>query len=81
MIRDLVNMFKPSHLGESNVGRFFSEALTADVQAVLADQTSLVLADAAIPSSSAPDHFKACPPFSRAQFLPLCLLQLSSDVP
>ena len=39
-----------SYLGEANVGRLFSEALTADVQAVLADETSRVRADTAIAS-------------------------------
>ena len=39
-----------SYLGEANVGALLTEALTADVQAVLADQTSLVRADTAIPS-------------------------------
>jgi len=34
-------------LGEANVGRLFSEALTADVQAVLADETCWVGANAA----------------------------------
>lgn len=37
-----------SYLGEANVGALLTEALTADVQAVLADQTSLVGADTAI---------------------------------
>lgn len=39
-----------SYLGEANVDALLTEALTADVQAVLADQTSLVRADTAIPS-------------------------------
>jgi Zn-dependent M28 family amino/carboxypeptidase len=37
-----------AYLDESNVGGLFTEALTADVQAVLADQTSLVCADSAV---------------------------------
>ena len=36
-----------SYLGEANVGGLLSEALTADVEAVLADETSRVGADAA----------------------------------
>jgi len=36
------------YLDEANVGGLLSEALTADVQAVLADETSLVLADTAV---------------------------------
>ena len=39
------------YLGEADVGRLLSEALTADVQAVLADETSLVGADTAISTS------------------------------
>lgn len=37
----------PTHLGETDVGGLLAEALTADVQAVLADETSLVRADTA----------------------------------
>lgn len=37
-----------SYLDETNVGSLLAEALTADVEAVLADQTSLVGADTAI---------------------------------
>jgi hypothetical protein len=37
-----------SYLDETNVGGLLTEALTADVQAVLADQTSRVGADAAV---------------------------------
>jgi len=40
-------------LGEANVGALLTEALTADVQAVLADQTSLVGADTAAPGALA----------------------------
>lgn len=36
------------YLDESNIGGLLSEALTADVQAILADQTSFVSADTAI---------------------------------
>ena len=36
------------NLDETDVGRFLTEALTADVEAVLADETSLVGADAAV---------------------------------
>jgi hypothetical protein len=37
-----------SYLDEANVGGLLAEALTADVQAVLADETGLVGADAAV---------------------------------
>ena len=37
-----------SYLDETNVGALLAEALTADVEAVLADQTSGVGADAAV---------------------------------
>lgn len=37
----------PPYLGETDVGRLLSKALTANVQAVLADETGLVGADAA----------------------------------
>lgn len=40
----------PSYLDETNVGALLAEALTADVEAVLADQTSRVGADAAVGS-------------------------------
>ncbi|KAE9372379.1 hypothetical protein N431DRAFT_241661 [Stipitochalara longipes BDJ] len=42
------------YLDESNVCGLLSEALTANVQAILADQTSLVSADTAISQQSAP---------------------------
>lgn len=37
----------PTHLDESNILRLLPEALTADVQAIFADETSGVCADAA----------------------------------
>lgn len=37
-----------THLGETDVGGLLAEALTADVQAILADETSLVRADTAM---------------------------------
>lgn len=40
-------IYRP-YLDESNIGSLLSEALTADVEAVLADETGLVGADAAI---------------------------------
>jgi hypothetical protein len=40
-------------LDEANVGRLLAEALTADVEAVLADETGLVGADAAAASALA----------------------------
>jgi hypothetical protein len=42
-----------SYLDETNVGGLLTEALTADVQAVLADETSRVGADAAVSTSLA----------------------------
>lgn len=36
-----------SYLGEANVGGLLTEALTADVESVLADETGLVGADTA----------------------------------
>jgi len=45
--REVRFMKNLSHLDESNVGRLLPEALTADVQAVFADKTSLVRADTA----------------------------------
>jgi len=42
------------YLDESNVRGLLSEALTADVQAIFADQTSLVGADTAISQLLAP---------------------------
>jgi hypothetical protein len=39
---------KAAYLDEANIGGLLAEALTADVEAVLADQTSLVGADAAV---------------------------------
>lgn len=41
-------MSRDSYLDEANVGGLLTEALTADVEAVLADQTGLVGADAAV---------------------------------
>lgn len=37
-----------AYLDESNVGGLLTEALTADVQAIFADQTGFVCADAAV---------------------------------
>lgn len=47
----LVIVFEGSYLGEANVGSLLTEALTADVEAVLADQTGGVGADTAIQST------------------------------
>ena len=46
-----------SYLDETNVGGLLAEALTADVEAVLADQTSGVGADAAVGVMSASMFF------------------------
>ena len=40
--------FVNTYLDETNVGGLLTEALTADVQAVLADETGLVGADTAV---------------------------------
>lgn len=47
---DLVfqNVESSTHLDEADIRGLLTEALTADVEAILADQTSLVSADAAI---------------------------------
>jgi hypothetical protein len=42
-----------SYLDETNIGGLLTEALTADVEAVLADETSRVGADAAVSTSLA----------------------------
>ena len=42
---------KNSYLDEANVGALLTEALAADVEAVLADETGLVGADTAVRSS------------------------------
>jgi hypothetical protein len=39
------------YLDETNVGALLTEALTADVEAVLADETGVVGADAAVSDS------------------------------
>jgi hypothetical protein len=44
--------FVYAYLDETNVGGLLTEALTADVQAVLADETSLVGANAAVEEKS-----------------------------
>lgn len=50
-------VFRSSYLDEANVGALLAEALTADVEAVLADQTSRVGADAAVSTMLATAHF------------------------
>jgi hypothetical protein len=53
---------RESYLDETNVGGLLTEALTADVEAVLADQTSRVGADAAVSTVLAMSFpFKASP--------------------
>jgi hypothetical protein len=49
-----------TYLDEANVGALLTEALTADVQAVLADQTSRVGADAAVSTVLAIVSWKPC---------------------
>lgn len=41
-------MESSAYLDETDVGSLLTEALTADVEAVLADETGLVSADAAV---------------------------------
>ena len=63
-----------AYLDESNVGGLFTEALTADVESVLADQTSLVGADAAIhqnPSASSSSASPRSQPKTYQDRLPL----------
>jgi hypothetical protein len=43
-----VELAQVAYLDESNIGGLFSEALSADVQAILADKTSLVRANSAL---------------------------------
>ena len=40
------------YLDESNVGSFFAEALTADVESVLSDEAGFVCADTAVKLSN-----------------------------
>lgn len=47
-LRNRVYCRRYSYLDKANVGRLLTEALTADVKAVLADETGLVCADSAI---------------------------------
>lgn len=51
-----------AYLNESNVGRLLTEALTADVETVLPDKTSLVCADTAIASQYTILSFLFCFP-------------------
>lgn len=66
-----------SYLDETNVGGLLTEALTADVQAVLADETSRVGADAAVSTSLAtapgykPRHSPASAALRSASLPPL----------
>lgn len=64
-------------LVEANVGGLLTEALTADVQAVLADETGLVGADAAVERNStlAPPFLTGFPHF----LIPLPALGSSSS--
>ena len=52
-MRAFVQVCVRTYLDEANVGALLAEALTADVEAVLADQTSGVGADAAVEVMSA----------------------------
>src|SRR5690242_15599841 len=63
-----------AYLDKSNVGGFFSEALTADVQAILADETSFVCADTAIEIISSNSSSHAVFPVPS---VPLCFFQCS----
>lgn len=70
-----------SYLGETNVGGLLTEALTADVQAVLADETSGVGADAAVGrSSSQPSIPFHSPSISNAYLQPSFYAKASSII-
>ena len=60
------------YLDEADVGGLLTEALTADVEAVLADQTSGVGADAAVGGMSASVIFEALVP----SIVPCCMTAL-----
>ena len=49
-----------SHLNKTNIRTLLPEALTADVQTVLPDETGFVSADSAVAKMSVTVH---CPPF------------------
>jgi hypothetical protein len=53
-----------AYLDESDIRGLLSEALTADVQSILADQTSFVSADTAISQLSAPALISSHPIYS-----------------
>jgi hypothetical protein len=57
------------YLDESNVRGLLSEALTADVQAILADQTSFVGTNTAISQQSAPAPISSYPSISRSIYI------------
>jgi hypothetical protein len=62
--------FVNAYLDETNVGGLLTEALTADVQTVLADETSTVGADAAVEETNRqPDvlFFGLCDPLARVR--------------
>ena len=61
-----------SYLDETNVGGLLAEALTADVEAVLADQTSGVGADAAVSTVLAFGSWKPCTVVSKSVQSPSC---------
>ena len=48
----MTTIINQAHLLEANVRRVLAEALAANVQAVLADQTGAVRADAAVESKN-----------------------------
>jgi hypothetical protein len=65
--------WKHAYLDETNVGGLLTEALTADVQAVLADETGLVGADAAVEKIqvSQMSSFRVCDPLAHARATPV----------
>jgi hypothetical protein len=77
--------FVNAYLDETNVGGLLTEALTADVQAVLADETSGVGADAAVEKMERqPDVlFFDCDPLARVrarhQYIPPLSLKCCSS--
>ena len=85
MLRRLRMWFANPYLGEANVGGLLAEALTADVQAVLADETGLVGADTAVKRrmlasvvSTISMSIQIYPPLSS---YPISLLSFSSSDP
>ena len=84
MLRLAILVADATDLVEANVGGLLTEALTADVQAVLADETGLVGADTAVQKTNVSSCFLCCQSAScippNAQFPP-CSVQRRVFVP